>query len=295
MFHIDNGRFFHFVGLGATLAMSALVVGCAYPEPTAESVGTADAAIKVGQMIVYEAGHPVSEDDLVDLGPPASLGGTVLEGHPKISARIDYNNAGLLAGVFQATTGKIHIHFPFTEHATILDGEVTLTDPVGHTHHFQAGDSYLIQQGTDILWEVRGCHVQKSFIDHTAPTDSAGPMIVYEKGSVVPSSALADLGPPSNLGGTVLEGHPAISARFDESDGPLIAGVFQATPGEILIDFPFTEHATVSHNGYTLTDQSGMHHTFSPGDSYLILQGSSILWNVDKFSVQKSFFSVTQP
>src|SRR5438128_5533567 len=71
------------------------------------------------QMIVYRAGEKVPESELVDLGPPEGLGGMVLEGDPKISARIDYAAGNLLAGVFQATRGTVLIHFLFSEHATI--------------------------------------------------------------------------------------------------------------------------------------------------------------------------------
>src|SRR3712207_2344107 len=92
----------------------------------ADSVG-----LDKGTILVYRAGDRTSQSELVDLGAPSDLGGTVLEGDPRISARIDYAQGALLAGVFQATRGKVRIEFPFTEHATILDGEVELTDDWG--------------------------------------------------------------------------------------------------------------------------------------------------------------------
>src|SRR3989442_419147 len=49
------------------------------------------------QMIVYRAGERVPESELIDLGPPEGLGGIVLEGDPKISARIDYAKGNVLA------------------------------------------------------------------------------------------------------------------------------------------------------------------------------------------------------
>ncbi len=46
-------------------------------------------------MIVYQPETETSDVDLVDLGAPENLGGRVLEGAPKISARIDFNDRGI--------------------------------------------------------------------------------------------------------------------------------------------------------------------------------------------------------
>ena len=245
-------------------------------------------------MVVYKAGEPVSDSQLSDLGAPADLGGTVLDGDPKISARVDHAHDGVLAGVFQATRGKVLIHFPFTEHATILEGEVRLTDQWGNRHSLQAGDSYFIRQGSDILWEVRGPRVQKSFFNRTEPSDSPAPMIVYDAHDEVAQSEFVDLGAPEGLGGTVVSGDPQISARIDYADGPAAAGVFQATRGDVQIGFPFTEHATVLSGAVTLTDETGTQQRLRAGDSYLIRQTSSIFWQVGQSRVQKSFFNVVE-
>lgn len=118
-------------------------------------------------MYVYEPHMSIDDSELVDLGDPADLGGQVLEGSPKIAARIDYSENGMMAGIFEATAGKILIHFPFTEHATIIEGEVTLTDESGQKHTFRCGDSYFIQQGQNILWEVKKKRVRKAFFNIT--------------------------------------------------------------------------------------------------------------------------------
>jgi uncharacterized cupin superfamily protein len=245
-------------------------------------------------MIVYKAGEKVPESQLFDLGPPEGLGGLVLEGDPKISARIDFAHGGLVGGVFQATGGTVLIHFPFTEHATILDGEVALTDEWGNGAHLGAGDSYFITQGSVILWEVRGERVQKTFFNRTTEVDEPAPMVVYKARAEVPQSELMDLGPPEGLGGTVVSGDPKIAARIDYGDGPATAGVFQATRGDVQIHFPFIEHATVIAGAVTLTDKTGQTVRLGPGDSYLILQDSSIFWHVAQGFVQKSFFNVIE-
>jgi uncharacterized cupin superfamily protein len=247
-----------------------------------------------GAMVVYRAGEKVPESELVDLGPPANLGGTVLEGDPRISARIDYVQGGLLAGVFQATPGKARIGFPFTEHATILKGEVELTDQWGNHARLEAGDSYFISQGSIILWEVRSQALQKTFFNRTEEGGSPAPMVVYRAGHEAAQGELIDLGPPESLGGTVLCGDPKLSARIDHRDEVTTAGVFQATPGDAQIRFPFTEHATIIDGAVTLKDERGQTHRLDPGDSYLVKQDSLLFWSVGSRHVQKSFFNVME-
>ena len=117
-------------------------------------------------MIVYSPKDPpVDVSTLQPLGAPGDLGGEVVSGDPKLFGRIDFKEGNLTAGLFMATSGVVRIHFPFTEHATILEGEVTLTDEAGQTRTLKAGDSYFIRQNQVILWDVKGKHVIKSFFN----------------------------------------------------------------------------------------------------------------------------------
>lgn len=118
-------------------------------------------------MIIYQPGMDIPDHDMIDLGPPENLGGRVISGSPRISARIDFNTQGMMGGIFEATAGVIEIQFPFTEHATIIEGKVTLTDRNGTSHTYNPGDSYLILQGEVIRWEVRSGRVRKSFFNIT--------------------------------------------------------------------------------------------------------------------------------
>src|SRR5262245_35035029 len=113
-----------------------LAMGCAPSSELDSAVGkSSNALLTQGQMIVYDRGDAVPQSDLVEVSPPGGLkpgdtmlGGTVLEGVVKISVRIDYAQGNVTSGIFQATKGKVRIVFPFTEHATVIDGNVTLTD-----------------------------------------------------------------------------------------------------------------------------------------------------------------------
>jgi hypothetical protein len=120
-------------------------------------------------MKVYSLRTAVDMSTLVAFGPPDALGGQVLSGQPELFGRVDFQQGNLLGGLFMATTGLIRVTFPFTEHATILEGEVTITDAMGNTQTFRQGDSYIIRQGQVILWDVKGKHVIKSFFNYTEP------------------------------------------------------------------------------------------------------------------------------
>ncbi|HEY1014403.1 MAG TPA: cupin domain-containing protein [Herpetosiphonaceae bacterium] len=120
-------------------------------------------------MLVYQPEQPIDAATLQDLGDPAGLGGTVLAGAPRISIRIDYQRDTITAGIFEATTGTVRIVFPFTEHATILEGQVTITDADGQRHTYGPGDSYFIEQGAVVLWEVTAPRVRKSFFNIVNP------------------------------------------------------------------------------------------------------------------------------
>jgi uncharacterized protein len=130
------------------------------------------AADDVHPMIVYTLGQLVPESELIPLGTPEDLGGTVLEGDIELKGRIDFAANGMTAGIFQATTQhgvRALVHMPFTEHGTFIHGIVTLTDELGNSHIYRPGDSYFIQQGSNILWEQRVPIVQKSFFNFTTP------------------------------------------------------------------------------------------------------------------------------
>ena len=87
----------------------------------------------------------------------------VLTGKPRLSTRISYRDRSITAGVFEATRGKVEVTFPFTEYATVLEGEVTITDESGRRHTYRKGDSYLVLGGQPVVLNVRCPRVRQSF------------------------------------------------------------------------------------------------------------------------------------
>ena len=44
--------------------------------------------------------------------------------------------------------------YPYTEHATVLEGEVELTVAGGEPQRFAPGDSWFVKQGTEVEWKI---------------------------------------------------------------------------------------------------------------------------------------------
>ena len=49
----------------------------------------------------------------------------------------------MLSGIYEVTKGKFKVIYPFHEHATVLDGEVTLTDEAGNSVKAQEVIQYI--------------------------------------------------------------------------------------------------------------------------------------------------------
>ncbi|MDD2054236.1 cupin domain-containing protein [Pseudomonas putida] len=107
----------------------------------------------------------ITLDQLDAWGTVADLGSEILEGEVKCFGKM---TAGaptdpVSAAYFGTTQGKFRMVYPFNEQATVVTGEVVLTDESsGQTSRFKAGDSWFVTKGTPVLWEV----VSDSFVKH---------------------------------------------------------------------------------------------------------------------------------
>jgi hypothetical protein len=136
---------------------------------TEKSLGAFDVGAPQG-LIFYSSKYRLDPATFKSFGTPGDLGGKVLSGDPQLSGRVDFLKGPETAGLFMATTGKVEITFPFNEHATILHGELTLTDTAtGETRSLKAGDSYFVKQGQVVIWDVKDKYVIKSFYNVVSP------------------------------------------------------------------------------------------------------------------------------
>jgi uncharacterized cupin superfamily protein len=133
---------------------------------------TATTEVRKRTMLAYSPAPIQDTSAFVYVGTPEDLGAKTLEGTPEASVQVDFSAEGMRAGLFMATRGKVEFTFPYTEHATILEGEVILTDESGQTHTYRPGDSYFITQGQIIVWEVKSERMIKSFFNNADGTQT---------------------------------------------------------------------------------------------------------------------------
>ncbi|CAM0554674.1 cupin domain-containing protein [Vreelandella titanicae] len=110
--------------------------------------------------------------DLESIGSVANMGAEVLEGDPQASSRMLEGNIGdpLSCGIFGCTGGKYRVVYPFSEHATVVEGTVVLTDEsTGESMEYHEGDSWFVKQGTPVIWDVKSDTFIKHFGAATQP------------------------------------------------------------------------------------------------------------------------------
>lgn len=139
-------------------------------------------------MIAFKASEPKQSLDV--WGPPERLAAVTLEGAPIMHGVHLYGSGEepLSSGIYEVTKGKFKVVYPFHEHATVLDGEVILSDEEGHSVLYGPGDSWFCHQGEVITWDVQTETLRKSFFVVNAPTHFT------VAGSPVKSSGFAKVG-----------------------------------------------------------------------------------------------------
>lgn len=99
----------------------------------------------------------VQLNDLDSWGTVADLGSEILEGTGKAYGKFTVGNpeVPINGGYFGVEKSKFRMTYPFTEQATIVTGQVTLTnEDTGEKFVLKAGDSWVAEKGTKVLWEV---------------------------------------------------------------------------------------------------------------------------------------------
>lgn len=100
-------------------------------------------------------------------GSPEDIGSTTVEGEIDCAGSFDLGDPDkpVFGGEYSVSRGKYRVSYGFHEHATLLEGEVALTnEATGETVIYRAGDSWLIAKGTPVLWDVRSEIARKSYL-----------------------------------------------------------------------------------------------------------------------------------
>ena len=105
--------------------------------------------------------------ELDSWGTAADLGSEILEGGCRASGKMVFGapDAPVSCAYFAVTTGSFRMIYPFTEHAVVVEGSVTLTDDrTGTSVTYNAGDAWLIEKGTPVTWKVEGERFVKNYM-----------------------------------------------------------------------------------------------------------------------------------
>ncbi|MFC5695363.1 cupin domain-containing protein [Pseudomonas sp. GCM10022186] len=109
--------------------------------------------------------HGITLDELDAWGSVADLGSEILEGEVRAFGKM---TAGaptdpVSAAYFGTTKGRFRMVYPFNEQATVVSGELRLTDEsTGQSQLYRTGDTWFVTKGTPVLWEV----LSDSFVKH---------------------------------------------------------------------------------------------------------------------------------
>ena len=100
-------------------------------------------------------------------GAPEDIGGTTIEGPIKVAGKLLFGTleTAVSGGLYSATKGKYRVVYAFHEHATLLDGDLAITDEAtGTTTVYGPGDSWIIAKGTAVVWDIRSDHIRKTYL-----------------------------------------------------------------------------------------------------------------------------------
>ena len=97
-------------------------------------------------MHAFKLKHTVP--DLQPIGSVSLLGATPTAGDPQVAGAMIYGEPqdAFTCGLFSSTEGSFTMTYPFTEHATVLEGEVELTVAGGEPQRFAPGDSWFVNK-----------------------------------------------------------------------------------------------------------------------------------------------------
>ena len=104
---------------------------------------------------------------LTPWGTVADLGSEILEGEGKAFGAFTHGNpeSQVSGGFFAVTKSTFRMVYPFTEHAVVLEGEVTLqNETTGEAHTYKPGEGWMIEKGTPVLWTVHSPRFVKHYM-----------------------------------------------------------------------------------------------------------------------------------
>ncbi len=109
----------------------------------------------------------ITLQELDSWGTVVDLGSELLEGTGKAYGQFTLGNPELpvSGGYFGVEKSIFRMTYPFNEQATIVTGSITLTnEATGEKWTFNQGDSWIVEKGTTVLWEVNSDFFVKHYL-----------------------------------------------------------------------------------------------------------------------------------
>lgn len=112
----------------------------------------------------------ITLSDLDAWGTVEDLGSTIVEGDAKVYGKFTFNTPEnpVNAGYFAVTKSIFRMTYPFDEQAVVIEGSVTFTvEATGEKFTFNKGDSWFVEKGTTVLWDVTSDVFIKHYMSST--------------------------------------------------------------------------------------------------------------------------------
>ena len=111
---------------------------------------------------------------------PSEIPQKILEGSPTAGEQLlwESEDGSCISGVWSSTVGKWEIEWPWEETMYLLEGQLELTDHLGHSHMLNPGDFYHCSKGSKHMWNVIQPVKKLMFIIHDSSiADTVSEMI----------------------------------------------------------------------------------------------------------------------
>jgi len=114
-------------------------------------------------MINYAPGMTVDPGRFQPYDPEAG-GALETDGDLQTRVTVDFQSEISMGGVFRQVKGRAEIVWPATEHAFVIEGEVTIHyHAENETVTYRPGDGWLIKKGERVTWTVTTPTFMKSY------------------------------------------------------------------------------------------------------------------------------------
>lgn len=201
---------------------------------------------------------------------------------------------GMSVGVWDTTTMQEAFGpYPGDEFILVLDGEFKMMDTVdgsGMNVPCKTGECVIFRNGAPVSWKQDG-YLKKFYITYMDPLADT-PKDIPAKG------AIQALAPDMQLSDEDIDEKATVKQRdkccFVNDHGNFSMGLWDTEAMDTGMEpFPWHEFAYVREGEVTITEETGIEHTFREGDVFFVPAGTVCRWQVPKYL--RKFYATLDP